>query len=162
MSEIDVTKCEYYCKGRCLVSEHINYDIGCHANNCYFKQLQQLKVEKEYEKTCKEDFQDKWNVLYDENEKLKEEIDGLKRNILEKENCSPRYYLVTTHREWNELYKKFNYQREQKNKYKQCLDEIEEIILKRQKEHYCYCDECSPFKEILQLIKQVEESYGNN
>ena len=54
------------------------------------------------------------------------------------------------------------FEQELREKYKQCLDEIEKIILKRQKEHYCYCDECSPFKEILQLIKQVEESYGNN
>lgn len=39
-----------------------------------------------------------------------------------------------------------------------CLDEIEKIILKRQEEHYCYCDECSPFKEILQKIKEVKEN----
>lgn len=41
MSEIDVSKCDYYFQGRCGVSKNINYSIGCHANNCYYKQLQQ-------------------------------------------------------------------------------------------------------------------------
>lgn len=93
-----------------------------------------------------------------ENDELKEEVNGLKQNLLEKENCSARYYLVTTHREWNELYKKFNYQREQKNKYKQCLDEIEEIAKNGVK------DDCGmPLDElsiILNIIKQAKE--GNN
>ncbi len=59
---------------------------------------------------------------------LEEDIQGLKTNLLEKENCSPRYYQIVTHREVNESFRKFEYQKKQKEHYKQVLKKIEEII----------------------------------
>lgn len=82
--------------------------------------------------------QEEYRQLQAENEKLKEKIN-------ENNYC------------YNELLKLKDFFFNKSKTFYNCLDEIEEIILKRQKEHYCYCDECSPFKEILQLIKQVKE-----
>lgn len=136
------------------MSEHIK------LLNCLIKEQDNRKFKLIEVKEYIIDLQREVKQLKAKNNGLNEDIDGLKRNILEKENCSPRYYLVTTHREWNELYKKFNYQREQKNKYKQCLDEIEEIvnfisnITNCDKAYYCK----DKLDEILQKIKEVKQN----
>lgn len=135
MSKIDVSKCAYYfCKGKCAVkgygiSQDITHNRECNANNnCYYKQLQKVKEENELLKN------ERTIDLRNQLEQLKADNDELRNQV------------------------KFKNQfRDYAHKYKNALDEIEEIILKRQKEHYCYCDECSPFKEILQLIKQVKD-----
>lgn len=128
------------------MSEHIK------LLNCLIKEQDNRKFKLIEVKEYIIDLQREVKQLKAKNNGLNEDIDGLKRNILEKENCSPRYYLVTTHREWNELYKKFNYQREQKNKYKQCLDEIEEIC------KTTICDyPMNKVEEIMKLIKQAKE-----
>lgn len=104
---------------------------GCIAEgeDCGFCEIdKQFKQYKKSKQASYEAIQKRANSLELENRDLKAEIEGLKKNLLEKENCSPRYYLVTTHREWNELYKKFDYQKEQKEKYLHCLDETIENL----------------------------------
>lgn len=66
MSKIDVSECEYYNCGDCFVEPQVGYcgefrGYGkCDNKDCYYKQLQQLKVE---------------------NKKLKKEIKELKRQV---------------------------------------------------------------------------------
>ena len=104
----------------------------CKENkNCYYKQLQRKEQE------CEE---------------LNEDIQGLKTNLLEKENCSARYYQIVTHREQNELYKKFDYQRTQKEKFKQALEKIEEYI---KREHWTLMNYIR--EDILDIINEVKD-----
>lgn len=112
---VDVSECEYYRDGFCYPGTGVCYkcDTICsYACRHYKEQLQRKEQE------CEE---------------LNEDIQGLKTNLLEKENCSARYYQIVTHREQNELYKKFDYQRTQKEKFKQALEKIEEYLRERDK-----------------------------
>lgn len=123
---VNVVECRFRCYiDRCMA--HSCTTKPCKENkNCYYKQLQRKEQE------CEE---------------LNEDIQGLKTNLLEKENCSARYYQIVTHREQNELYKKFDYQRTQKEKFKQALEKIEETLTS--------CESCDVYNTPSMLDKCV-------
>lgn len=130
-----------YCKGLCKDNP-----------NCCFKQLKRKGQEWEKVKNwvkgmmfytdCsnwferfttafedwKNDLISQLDQLKTENDGLKDDIEGLKRNLLDKENCSARYYLITSHREWNEMYKKIDYQRDKKEQAEQKLKFVENVL----------------------------------
>lgn len=139
MSEIDVSMCCHYWAGGC---EEGGITKKCSDRNCYYKQLQQLKVENEFKESQINDWikqyklaHQKYMKLQTENEKLKEQIKSNNFGM-------------------------FNIQMAQ------CLDEIEEIIkfedcLNCPSLEPCGFTEknCNDFKieTISKLIKQVKE-----
>lgn len=138
--EIDVTYCKFARLNDVCASPINTQECKCSKipiQMCYYKQLQELK----------EDYAEllnRHNESFDNFQQLKADNEELKNQIKGEINATQKWYQEHT----NEKFKA--------DKYKNALDEIEEIIFKRQKEHYCYCDECSPFKEILQKIKEVK------
>ena len=128
---VNVVECRFRCYiDRCMA--HSCTTKPCKENkNCYYKQLQRKEQE------CEE---------------LNEDIQGLKTNLLEKENCSARYYQIVTHREQNELYKKFDYQRTQKEKFKHALEKIVEYI---KREHWTLMNYIR--EDILDIINEVKD-----
>ena len=148
MSEIDVSKCDYYFQGRCGVSKNINYSIGCYANDCYYKQLQQLKAEnEELKETINKlgvEHENYDNLIYWQ---MKEQQDKLKA---ENEELKENYRLSC-------LKCKF------KNAF-MILDEIEDIIEECNANSGCYdtckyydlCN-CDTDSFILNIIKQAKE-----
>lgn len=146
MSEIDVSKCELiYNDGRCFGGQRQGIGNDCHKSdyckynpNCYYKQLQQLKAENEGLKSLNDFNIQKIEALETETEELKSEIRQKKRTIMMNND---HYHNVDV----------------QNRKYKQCLNEIEEIC---QNETINLTDSCvngGRYFEILQLIKQAKE-----
>lgn len=68
MSNIDVSKCEYYKMARCPEG----YSCKYYCCNCYYKQLQQLKAENELLK-------EKYDTLKSDNLDTIQELDNIRR-----------------------------------------------------------------------------------
>lgn len=155
MSKIDVSKCDYYFQGRCGVSKNINYSIGCYANDCYYKQLQEvmnnLECAELRNKYDKEKFDSELQQLKAENEQLKEELSTIQHNC-SREGC--KYYDDDTFKVFYECTAQKALQLSANSvttKYCDLLKIITEIKEIAEKESFC------DSKEILQLIKQAKE-----
>lgn len=139
-------------------------ELGSDTTDRFAKQLEEKEQEceelkfkvhdlrqlRELDREAKERLVQQLNKLKTENEGLKDDIEGLKRNLLDKENRSARYYLITSHREWNEMYKKIDYQRNKKEQAEKKLKRIEEYCKEQNlKADYTAC-------EVLQIVDEVE------
>lgn len=158
MSEIDVNNCKYYdnYSHKCYEQKSScdGYNDCSFYNTCYYKQLQQLKIENEklrfprkdidFAVLTKEEFEN-YNKLKAENEELKKLNEQL-----------ATYYP----QEENELLK-----------VKQCFDEIEEIVnnfagkdiitlpdLSKEKNYKLIAKQyAEPIKQIIQIIKRAKD-----
>lgn len=132
------------------------FDPKSNNNRC----ISYNRIAKDYERDLKQ-----LNQLKAENDGLKDDIEGLKRNLLDKENRSARYYLITSHREWNEMYKKINYQRNKIEQSEQKLKQIRDIAdtiykyanrLDENNWGILDCRIIEQTKQITQIIDEVE------
>lgn len=157
MSKIYVSKCYYYNADNSPFCCEL-YDNECEAQNCYFQQLQQLKDHcKQVDETNK--------ILYREKCELIKENEELKKKL---QNSSDVLILETGQKE--QYQDEYIIEKIDKKKYKQCLDEIEEIInnfadkdiitlpdLSKEKNYKLIAEQyAKPIKQILQKIKEVK------
>lgn len=76
MSEIDVSKCEYYNFGEC---NRYDFPLSCAiCSNCYYKQLQQYKSKNEAIHFVADNLQKRNHRLTLKNEELEEKLQQLK------------------------------------------------------------------------------------
>lgn len=135
--EIDVSKCEFKYKDSCCLYD----EKKCkYIKDCYYKQLQQLKIENELLKNERTiDLRNQLEQLKAENEELKFKLD-----MQESIGYPLCFTCIVDDCECN------------KSKlYEQCLDEIEEICKKSHTTEQQYYYRTSD--TILQKIKEVKQ-----
>lgn len=164
---VNVENCSYYNKDNYPYCCEV-WDNECEAQNCYYKQLQQLKAENERLKEENKTLNALSDVLEEDNKKLSSEKDALYNNSLQavKEDLVQRVWNLQ--KQYTEIVSKFEiesltdnttgetfYRSMKLYKLKSCLQEIKEIA----EFHITQADSedvQEDMKQILQKISEVE------
>lgn len=128
---IDVSDCSYYNKDNEPYCCEI-WDNECEAQNCYFKQCKRLEQREKALTELADDLQKRNHDLTLTNERLEQENKELKAKFNElynnAEQLANKYNKYSGNKE-NELVEIINKTTDERNKYKQALEEIRDRLI---------------------------------